>query len=56
MSPDRRQLQTALSVCSMCKQVLLSTDEDYHYKMHEMIQNFPSLGDAGTQKQAGNRK
>ncbi|XP_055859365.1 E3 ubiquitin-protein ligase ZNF598 [Episyrphus balteatus] len=43
---DQKKSIAKLEVCSTCKQVLLASDADNHFKLHAMRESFPTLGNS----------
>lgn len=42
---QQRDIKITLSVCAICKQILISKDIEKHYEMHQFCDNFPELND-----------
>ncbi|XP_055918168.1 E3 ubiquitin-protein ligase ZNF598 [Eupeodes corollae] len=56
---DQKKSNDKLEVCSTCKQVLLVSDADNHFKLHAMRESFPTLGNSdnkGNNALTANRK
>ncbi|KAH8269583.1 hypothetical protein KR018_009570 [Drosophila ironensis] len=51
LSPEEKKTVPNLEVCRVCKQILLADDTDAHQKAHDMVKNFPVLGNSTSKVQ-----